>query len=428
MVFLGELDKKVEPNSYQEAKDQLIWNIAMKDEIKALEKNKTWTLVPLPKGKKPVGCKWVYQTKYNSDRTIERHKARLVAKGFTQIYGIDYQEIFAPVVKMSTVRILLSIAVNLGWTLSQMDVKNVFLQGTIEEEVYMTLPPGYENDSNKDCVCKLNKSIYGLKQSPRVWYDKLSYSLLLHNFTKSSADSSMFVKHSDGTTTIVLVYVDDIIVTGNNEKEIQTVKNYLKNKFDIKDLGRFKYFLGIEIAHSKENGLFLSQRKYILDLLKKTGKLGAKPSSTPMESNKKLYLEEGELLKDIGQYQRLVGKLIYLTVTRPDIAFAVSLVSQFMHAPRITHLEAVERILRYLKGSPGQGIWMKKNNNNMIVGYSDADWAGSYDRKSTTGYYTFVGGNLVTWKNKKQNVVARSSAEAEYRAMASTASELIWIK
>jgi hypothetical protein len=206
------------------------------------------------------------------------------------------------------------------------------------------------------------------------------------------------------------------------------VKNYLKNEFDIKDLGKLKYFLGIEIAYSKEKGLFLSQRKYVLDLLNETGKLGAKPANTPMEPNKKLYLDEGELLKDIGQYQRLVGKLIYLTVTRPDISFAVSLVSQFMHAPRTTHLEAVDRILRYLKKSPGQGISMRKNTTNTIVGYSDADWAGSYDRKSTTGYCTFVGGNLVTWKSKKQNVVARSSAEAEYRAMASTASELIWIK
>jgi Reverse transcriptase (RNA-dependent DNA polymerase) len=241
-----------------------------------------------------------------------------------------------------------------------MDVKNAFLQGTLEEEVYMTLPHGYENDSNKDLVCKLNKSIYGLKQSLHVWYDKLSHSLLLHDFTKSSADSSMFVKHSDSTTTIVFVYVYDIIVTGNNEKEIKIVKNYLKNKFDIKDLGRLKYFLGIEIVHSKRKGLFLSQIKYVLDLLQETHKLSAKPASTPTEPNKKLYLEEGEPLKDVGQYQRLVGKLIYLTVTRPDIAFAVSLASQFMHAPRTTHLEAADRILRYLKGSPDQGIWMKK--------------------------------------------------------------------
>jgi hypothetical protein len=169
-------------------------------------------------------------------------------------------------------------------------------------------------------------------------------------------------------------------------------------------------------------------KKYVIDLLKETDKLDAKPASTPMKSNNKLYFEDGEPLKDVCQYQRLIGKLIYLTVTRRDIAFVVSLVSEFMHAPKTTHLETVDRILKYLKGSLGQVIWMRKNETNSIIGYSYADWAGSYDRKSTTGYCTFVGGNLMTWKIKKQNVVARSSVEAKYRVMASTANELIWIK
>jgi Reverse transcriptase (RNA-dependent DNA polymerase) len=328
---------------------------------------------------------------------------------------------------MSTVRILLSVATNLGWDLYQMDVKNTFFQGIMEEEVYMTLPPGHKNTSNPSLVCRLKKTIYGLKQSPRAWYANLSFSLLKNNFIKSTADSSMFIKHSQNTTIIVLVYVDDIIITGNDNEEIKRVKKCLKDEFDIKDLGKLSYFLEIEIAHSRK-GLFLSQRKYIIDLLKETGKLGAKPASTPMETNTKLGLENGESLPDIGHYQKLVGKLIYLTVTRPDIAFTVSVVSQFMHAPRTNHLSVIDRILRYLKGTPGQGIWMRKGNSNNVVDFSDADWAGSCDRKSTTGFCTFVGGNLVTWKSKKQNVVARSSAEAEYRAMASTVSELIWIK
>ena len=291
----------------------------------------------------------------------------------------------------------------------------------------MNLPPGHKNENDKSLTCRLHKSIYGLKQSPRAWYAKLSYALVEFGFTKSSADSSMFVKLTKNSTTIVLVYVDDLIITGNNESEIGAIKQHLKNKFDIKDLGQLTYFLGIELANSTK-GLFLSQRKYTLDLLKETGKLGAKPINTPMESNKKLNLEEGEPLENVGQYQRLVGKLIYLTITRPDIAFAVSVVSQFMHAPRTSHMNAIVRILKYLKCSPGRGIWFRKNNNLTIVGFSDADWAGSCDRRSTTGYCTFVGGNLTTWKSKKQNVVARSSAEAEYRAMAATASELTWLK
>jgi Reverse transcriptase (RNA-dependent DNA polymerase) len=265
----------------------------------------------------------------------------------------------------------------------------------LEEEVYMTLPPGHKNESNPSQVCKLKKAIYGLKQSPRAWYAKLSFSFLKIIFFKSTVDSSMFIKHLQNTTIIILVYVDDIIITGNNNEEIKRVKQYLKKEFDIKDLGKLSYFLGIEITHSSK-GLFLSQRKYILDLLKETGKLGAKPASTPMETNIKLGIEDGDTLSDIGQYQRMVGKLIYLTITRPDIAFAVSVISQFMHALRTSHLSAIDRILRYLKGTPGQGIWMKKNNSNNVVGFSDADWAGSYDRKLTTGFCTFVGGNLVT--------------------------------
>jgi Reverse transcriptase (RNA-dependent DNA polymerase) len=211
----------------------------------------------------------------------------------------------------------------------------------------------------------------------------------------------MFVQHTKNSTIVVLVYVDDIIITENNDIQIANVKTLLKKKFDIKDLEKLKYFLGIEIAHSNKD-LFLSQRKYTLDLLKKTKKLGTKPYSTPMDCNTRLNSEDEESLADIGQYQRLIGELIYLTVTRPDISFAVSRVSQSMHAPRTGHLDVVNRILGYLKGSPGQGVWMRKNNSNVIAGYSVADWVGSSDQKSTTGYCTFVGGNLVTWKSKNK--------------------------
>jgi Reverse transcriptase (RNA-dependent DNA polymerase) len=218
-----------------------------------------------------VGCKWVYKLKYNSDGTIERYKARLVAKGYTQTHGIDYQETFAPVAKMNTVRILFSIAVNQNWTLYQLDVKNVFLQGNLDEEVYMALPPGHNKEGDATTVCKLNKSIYGLKQSPRTWYGKLSSYLISCDFKVSSADHSLFSKRDENYVIIILVYVDDIIITGNSLEEIKRVKIQLKKNFDIKDLGILKYFLGIEIAHSSK-GLFISQRKYTLDLLKETGR------------------------------------------------------------------------------------------------------------------------------------------------------------
>ncbi|XP_068304379.1 uncharacterized mitochondrial protein AtMg00810-like [Pyrus communis] len=350
----------------------------MAEELQALHENNTWTIMKLPKGKKAVGSCWVYKIKFHSYGTIERHKARLVARGFTQTYGVDYKETFAPVAKMNTMRVLLSVAINNTWPLFQMDVKNTFLHGELEEEVFMKIPLGHPQSNNPDLVCRLHKAIYGLKQS-------------------------------------------------DNVSEISALKQYLSHKFAIKDLGTLKYFLGIEVAHSHK-GCFLNQRKYIIDLLHEANMTDCKPARTPLNSNLKMQ-SHGDLIPNIEYYQRLVGKLIYLTITRPDISYAVSLVSQFMHAPNTDHMKIVHRVLRYLKGSIGRGILMRNNGHTQISGYTDADWAGnSLDRKSITGFCTFVGGNLVTWKSKKQSVVARSSAEAEYRAMASTACELTWLK
>lgn len=237
----------------------------------------------------------------------------------------------------------------------------------------------------------------------------------------------MFVRTGKFGRLIVLVYVDDLIITGDNTEEIQALKSSLHANFSIKDLGVLRYFLGIEMDQSG-SGLFLNQRKYVIDLLKEAIMLDSKPAKSPLPNQVKIETE-GESLSDISVYQRLVGKLIYLTITHPDITYVVSLVSQFMHAPTNNHQQLVKRILRYLKGSVTRGIFMRNNGHFKLEGYSDSDWAGNtIDRKSTTGFCTFVGGNLVTWKSKKQTVVARSSAEAEYRAMASTACELIWLK
>ncbi|XP_068322539.1 uncharacterized mitochondrial protein AtMg00810-like [Pyrus communis] len=308
-----------------------------------------------------------------------------------------------------------------------MDVKNAFLHGELEEEVFMRLPPGHPQSHEPDLMCRLHKSIYGLKQSPRAWYAKLSSVLTTVGFKRSNADSSLFVRTGTAGKLVVLVYVDDLIITGDNIDEITKLKHSLQQRFAIKDLGILRYFLGIEMATSPK-GFFLSQRKYVLDLLKEANMSDAKPVNTPLDTKLKLSLE-GQPLPNISYYQRLVGKLIYLTITRPDIAYSVSIASQFMHFPTMEHFNLVKRLLRYLKGSIGRGIIMKKNESTEITGYCDADWAGnSIDRKSTTGYCTFVGGNLVTWKSKKQAVVARSSTEVEYRAMASTACELIWLK
>ncbi|CAM8886635.1 unnamed protein product [Rhodiola kirilowii] len=295
----------------------------------------------------------------------------------------------------------------------------------------MLPPPGLEDSVKPGKVLRLKKAIYGLKQSPRAWYHKLSSTLIKRGFKRSKADHTLFNLSGPKGRVVILVYVDDIIITGSDKARINATKAFLKTVFDIKDLGKLKYFLGIEVCQSKE-GLFLSQRKYTLDLLCEAGKLGAKPANTPLEEGYKVS-REGEIedrpFEDFKQYRRMVGKLIYLTISGPDICFAVNKVSQHMQAPKMHHWHMVERVLRYLKGSPGQGIWMGCSGSTEIVGYCDADCVGDrVDRKSTTGFCTFIGGNLVTWKSKKQKVISCSSAEAEYRAMRKLTNELIWIK
>ncbi|RVW27735.1 Retrovirus-related Pol polyprotein from transposon RE2 [Vitis vinifera] len=311
------------PQNIQEAFKYPKWKTAVDEEVRALEKN----------------------VKYKADGNVDRYKARLVAKGFTQSYGIDYQETFAPVAKLNT---------------------NAFLNGDLEEEVYMDIPARIETTSNFNKVCRLRKSLYGLKQSPRAWFEWFTKVVKGYGFVQC-----------------------------DHEEKIDLLKKLLTKEFEIKDLGNLKYFLRMEIARSKK-GIAVSQRKYVLDLLNKTGMLGCKPAETPMDTTVKLEESDGSAPVDKGRYQRLVGKLIYLSHTRPDIGLLRSLLS------RTTKKE--------------------------IEIFSDADWAGSVtDRRSTSGYCSFVWGNLVTWRSKKQSVVARSSAEAEFRAMAQGICEGIWL-
>ena len=426
-AFLTAISSVQEPHTFQQANSKEEWRQAMHEELQALNQNNTWSVVKLPKNKHAVGSRWVYKIKFKANGTIDRYKARLVAQGYTQTFGVDYKETFAPVAKMNTIRVLLSVAVNNGWMMCQMDVKNAFLHGKLEEEVYMKLPPGHPQSSDSTLACRLHKSIYGLKQSPRAWHAQLSAVLEDFGFTRSNADSSLFVKLTPKVKLMVLIYVDDLIIVGNDDKAISHLKTTLQQHFPITNLGALKYFLGIEMASSSK-GLFLNQRKYVLDLLQDAKMMDAKPAPTPLDSKLKLDTTS-EPLQSLQYYQHLVGRLIYLTITRPDITYAVSLVSQFMHAPTSFHLQLVKRIMRYLKGSVGRGIVMANNGHTQITGYSDSDWAGNaIDRKSTTGFCIFVGGNLISWRSKKQHVVARSSAEAEYRAMASAACELIWLK
>ncbi|XP_019435884.1 PREDICTED: uncharacterized protein LOC109342338 [Lupinus angustifolius] len=400
------------------------WRHAIQKELSALNENGTWTLTTLPSTKKAIGCKSVFKIKYKADGSIERHKARLVAKGFTQTEGIDYLETFSPVIKMTTIRVILPLASTNNWYLHQLDVNTAFLHGDLKEVVYMKVPPGL-TVSQPNLVCKLEKSLYGLKQASRQWHAKLTAVLLQSGYTKSLADHSLFIKHVSSSFTAILVYVDDLILTGNNMIEITEIKKLLDNEFSIKDLGELKKFLGMEIAQSSK-GILLYQRKYTLDLLEETGMLACKPCSTPMEyAGKLVHSKSGTPLADPSLYRRLIGKMLYLIHTRPDLSFAVGHLSQFVSCPTNDHLDGAKIILRYLKGSISVGIFFSSADSGFnIKGYSDSDWGGCLDtRRSVSGYCFYIGNSLISWKSKKQQVVSRSSAEAEYRALALAACE-----
>ncbi|RVW77586.1 Retrovirus-related Pol polyprotein from transposon RE1 [Vitis vinifera] len=424
--FTAAVSQDIEPTSYAEAASHSHWQEAMQSELAALEANHTWSLTSLPPGKKPIGCRWVYKIKRHSDGTIERFKARLVAKGYTQLEGIDYHDTFSPTAKMITVRCLLALAAAQNWSLHQLDVNNAFLHGDLHEEIYMSPPPGLRRQG-ENLVCHLHKSLYGLKQASRQWFAKFSTAIQAAGFVQSKADYSLFTCRKGKSFTALLIYVDDILITGNDVNAIVALKQFLHSHFRIKDLGDLKYFLGIEVSRSKK-GISISQRKYTLEILKDGGFLGAKPVNFPMEQNTKLS-DSGELLKDPSQYRRLVGRLIYLTITRPDITYSVHVLSRFMHAPRRPHMEAALRVLRYLKNSPGQGLFFPSQNDLSLRAFSDSDWAGCpISRRSTTGYCVFLGSSLISWRTKRQKTVSLSSAEAEYRAMAGTCCELSWLR
>lgn len=399
----------------------------MTQEIEALERNKTWILVDKPPDKTPIGCKWVYKIKYKQDGTIERYKARLVVKGYTQIEGIDFMDTFSPVAKMTTLRVLLALVATNNWFLHQLDVDNAFLHASLDEEIYMALPQGLHSPKPNQ-VCLLQKSLYGLKQASRQWYSTLVQALQALGFVQSSADHTLYIKQGkSGAFTALLLYVDDVLLAGNDMTEIQLVKDSLHAKFRIKDLGEAKYFLGLEIARSSA-GIVLNQRKYALELLSDSGLLGCKPVSTPMDSSMKMGASSGTPLADISSYRRLIGRLLYLTTTRPDISFAVNQLSQYLSAPTDVHEAAAHRVLHYIKGNPGCGLLYSASSSSTLTAFSDSDWAGCVDtRRSITGYCTFLGSSLISWRSKKQNTASRSSCEAEYRAMAAAVCEIQWL-
>lgn len=336
---------------------------------------------------------------------------------------------------MVTVRTTISVAASHNCPLYQMDIHNAFLQGDLMEDVYMEMPQGFQKQGEYK-VCKLLKSLYGLKQASRQWNLKLTEVLLDAGYSQSPYDHSLFTKRDGQGIAVILIYVDDLLITGNSRKLIQELKHSLHSRFKMKDLGDLKFFLGIEVMRSKA-GILLNQRKYALELISATGLSGAKPANTPLEANVKLTTVEYDELtgataypmyKDVTGYQRLVGRLLYLTITRPDISFTVQVLSQFMQQPKRSHWEAAMRLVRYIKTNPGQGILLSNKKSLELEAFCDSDWAACPNtRRSVTDYLIKLGDSLISWKSKKQHTVSRSSAEAEYRSMAGVVAEVIWL-
>ncbi|KAK1619256.1 hypothetical protein QYE76_024773 [Lolium multiflorum] len=428
-VAQAEDDPTAEPRHFQAALGIPHRRSAMEQDFHALLKNDTWQLVHPVSGVNVIDSKWVFKVKKHADGSIELYKARLVAKGFKQRYGLDYEDTFSPVVKPTTIRLLLSLAVTRGWFLRQLDVQNAFLHGVLEEEVYMRQPPGFVDPARPRHLCRLVKALYGLKQAPRAWHACLGSVLRAHGFVPSTADTSLFLLQRPEVTMYLLVYVDDIILISSSDVASVRLVSALSGDFAVKDLGALHYFLGLEVSRSSA-GLTLTQHKYSLDLLRRAGMLKCKHAITPMSATDRLSALDGDPLSpdDATEYRSLVGGLQYLTITRPDVSYAVNRVCQYLHAPRTSHWSAVKRILRYVCLTASYGLLLQPAPSCDLSAFSDADWAGNPDdRRSTGGYAVFFGPNLIAWNARKQATVSRRS-EAEYKAVANATAELIWVQ
>ena len=399
----------------------------MQEELNEFERNQVWTLVPRPKNRSIVGTKWVFRNKTDSEGIITRNKARLVAKGYSQQEGIDYDETFAPVARLEAIRIFLAYASHMKFKVFQMDVKSAFLNGKLEEEVFVEQPPGFEDCKHSDYVYKLDKALYGLKQAPRAWYETLAQFLLSSGFSRGTIDKTLFYLQQGKDLLLVQIYVDDIIFGSTNSKLCNRFAKLMQSRYQMSMMGELSYFLGLQVKQT-EDGIFVSQAKYTRNLLKKFGLLNCSSATTPMATATKLDKDTGASV-DITNYRGMIGSLLYLTASRPDIMYATCLCARFQADPREPHLTAVKRIFKYLKGTITLGLWYPRDSDFHLIGYSDADFAGcKIDRKSTSGSCQFLGDRLVSWYSKKQKSISTSTAEAEYIAAGSCCAQILWMK
>ena len=400
----------------------------------------TFALVPPPRDRKPIGSKWVYRVKRTSSGEISRYKARLVAQGFAQKPGIDFTETFAPVAKTDSIQFLLAFAAAQNFEIHQVDVKSAFLNGKLEETIYMRQPKGFVAKGKEDWVWQLHQTLYGLRQSGRVWYQKLRDSLLELGFKPSDADPCIFIRSRNSALSIVFTHVDDLGLICDSVNEVANLKGELTRYFPISNLGEVHHLLGIKITRDRDKRtIALSQERYILDLLRRYGYENLNPVRTPLDTSvrlsKNMPLATTASGKDQQKYrdfpyQSIVGSLMHAAVmTRPGIAHAVQQVAQFMSEWQPAHCAAVKRILRYLRGTANYQLSFGTTSDPKVTAYCDADFANDPDtRKSISGFAFMFNGGCFSWSSKKQTSVSLSTAEAEYISAAHAAKSIAWLR
>jgi transposase InsO family protein len=417
-----------EPHSFRQAASHPEWMRAMETELASIERNHTWTLVDLPSGCRPIHAKWVYKLKSGADGT-PTYKARLVARGDEQVEGLDYQETFSPVVKWTTMRVLVSMAAQRNWDITHLDVKSAFLNGVLQEEVYLAQPPGFVKPGQEHLVCRLHKSLYGLRQSPRAWNERIDSFLHKVGLKAAVYDPSLYILQDGNFTVFLVIYVDDVMITGSHSSKIQWLIHLLCSTFDMTILGRLNLYLGVQFHVAPDGGILMSHYRYILKCLSDLGLTDCAGALVPMDPGTRLSSDMGAELVDPTYYRMCVGKLLHLQNTRPDIAFAVGLLSRFMTSPQKPHLDAALYVFRYLKAHATYAIHYQRGGELVASGYSDSDFAGDMEeRKSTSGFLFSLGTGPISWRSKLQTEVAQSSAEAEYRALSEAGREAQWLR
>ena len=414
--------------TFQQVHQHPLWQTAMREEIASIRSNNTWTLVELPPHKKAISCKWVFKVKPSANGNPPRYKARLVARGFEQRDGSDFGDTFAPVVRWETIRTLVAIAIHLNWPIHQLDVLTAFLNGILLEDVYMLQPLGFIRRGSEHLVCKLHKSLYGLKQSPRAWYARLHNALLAWRLVQSSSDPNLYFAHIGTHTIALLVYVDDILITGSDLQLINKLKTHLQHHFKTSDLGSLQKYMGVQFDRDS-TGLQMHQTEYALSILQLFNMEHCNPSLTPLPEGLVLSKNSNTPPVNPTLYRMLVGKLLFLTKTRPDITYAVSVISRFMQEPQEAHLQAAKHVLRYVRRYPDLGLFFKQGEENRLHGYTDANYGQDIDDRISVGAYIFfIGSSPVSWNSKKQSSTSRSTCESEYRALAQCSCEAIWLR